>query len=193
MISLFSKNRTAVKALVETFEHYQIESVWFDDFDEAFSQTADLYIFDDLDFEQIKQTQSKQAPCFYLQETENSSENTITKPFKPLELLSKIYPALMCALKGNVILIKDGILNAVKNTFTFGDSIISLTSKEAQLLFFLSQNTTGLTREELLEFVWGYSPDLTTHTLETHIYTLRNKLEATNINIILSGDKYTIA
>ncbi len=54
-----------------------------------------------------------------------------------------------------------------------------LTEKERDLimaLFLAPENS--LSREDLLDQVWGYRPDLDTHTLETHIYRLRHKIEA---------------
>lgn len=193
MISFYSQNSVAAKALIETFERYQIEVMLFDSFDRAFVQPADLYLFDELDNAQYEKTKEKLEPCFYLQHIENTTENTIIKPFKPLYLLSKIYPSLICASKGGSIKIKEYILNPKTNTLTCGDSVISLTSKETQVLVFLSQNETGMSKDDLLSAVWGYGIEISTHTLETHIYKLRNKLEQTNISIILSGDKYTIA
>lgn len=55
---------------------------------------------------------------------------------------------------------------------------IRLTDKERQILVLLAE-VRGKTvdREVLLEKVWGYAPDLDTHTLETHIYRLRQKIE----------------
>lgn len=193
MISFYSQNTLAARALIETFEQYQIEIVLFDDFEKMLSQTADLYLFDELTPNQYETTKGKTEPCFYLQHVGNDNENVIVKPFKPLYLLSKIYPTLICTTKGEEIKIKDYILNPKKNTLTAGDSVISLTSKETQVLFFLSQNETGLSKDDLLSTVWGYGIEITTHTLETHIYKLRNKLEQTNIEILLMSDKYTIA
>jgi len=54
---------------------------------------------------------------------------------------------------------------------------IRLTEKEANILKFLHSAGRTVPRETLLHEVWGYSPAVTTHTLETHIYRLRRKIE----------------
>ena len=55
---------------------------------------------------------------------------------------------------------------------------IRLTEKENDILKFLYQNLeTIVSREVLLHEVWGYNSKVTTHTLETHIYRLRQKIE----------------
>jgi DNA-binding response OmpR family regulator len=55
---------------------------------------------------------------------------------------------------------------------------IRLTEKETAIIKFLyraGDKTVG--REVLLQEVWGYNAGVTTHTLETHIYRLRQKIE----------------
>lgn len=54
---------------------------------------------------------------------------------------------------------------------------IRLTEKETNILKFLHSAGRTVPRETLLHEVWGYSPAVTTHTLETHIYRLRRKIE----------------
>jgi len=55
---------------------------------------------------------------------------------------------------------------------------IRLTEKEADILKFLSDvEGQVVSREVLLAEVWGYNSGVTTHTLETHIYRLRQKIE----------------
>lgn len=57
---------------------------------------------------------------------------------------------------------------------------VSLTETEVKLITALAQaGNTGLERTALLTSVWGYRADLDTHTLETHIYRLRQKIEHT--------------
>lgn len=55
---------------------------------------------------------------------------------------------------------------------------IRLTEKESAILKFLYRAGNQVTsREVLLHEIWGYNPAITTHTLETHIYRLRQKIE----------------
>jgi DNA-binding response OmpR family regulator len=55
---------------------------------------------------------------------------------------------------------------------------IRLTEKEAAILKFLYRaGTHAVARQVLLNEVWGYNASVTTHTLETHIYRLRQKIE----------------
>jgi DNA-binding response OmpR family regulator len=54
---------------------------------------------------------------------------------------------------------------------------IRLTEKESAILKHLYRKGTLVSREELLGAVWGYSAEISTHTLETHIYRLRQKIE----------------
>ncbi len=56
-------------------------------------------------------------------------------------------------------------------------AIVGLTEKETAILLFLHQAAPQpIPRETLLHQVWGYAAGATTHTVETHIYTLRRKL-----------------
>ena len=58
------------------------------------------------------------------------------------------------------------------------DKTIKLTEREVDILKYLYQNSDVISsKENLLENVWGYSADVTTHTIETHIYRLRQKVE----------------
>jgi DNA-binding winged helix-turn-helix (wHTH) protein len=71
---------------------------------------------------------------------------------------------------------------------------MSLTDTEARLLICLFDAQGGnVTRDALLRRVWGYRPGLDTHTVETHIYRLRQKIEAdpaTPSVLVTTGDGY---
>ena len=53
---------------------------------------------------------------------------------------------------------------------------LSLTEKEVEMIIFIKSNN-NVTIKELQNNVWGYSSDLETHTVETHIYRLRKKMK----------------
>ena len=56
--------------------------------------------------------------------------------------------------------------------------VVKLTEKEVAILKYLYKNRNRIvSKNELLQEVWGYAPDVTTHTIETHIYRLRQKVE----------------
>jgi len=68
---------------------------------------------------------------------------------------------------------------------------VEMSTREFQILkYFVSRKGEVVLREELLEHVWGYSPDAlpTTRTVDNHIVKLRQKLEtdSTNPQLILS-------
>ena len=54
---------------------------------------------------------------------------------------------------------------------------VRLTEKETNILKFLHASAGTVPRDILLHEVWGYGPAVATHTLETHIYRLRKKIE----------------
>ena len=59
-----------------------------------------------------------------------------------------------------------------------GGAPIQLTDREADIMATLMDaQREGCTRTYLLHNVWGYHPDIETHTLETHIYRMRQKIE----------------
>jgi DNA-binding response OmpR family regulator len=58
-----------------------------------------------------------------------------------------------------------------------GADPIKLTEKETALLMFLADRAAPVKRSDILAGVWGYGEGIDTHTLETHIYGLRRKLD----------------
>jgi hypothetical protein len=77
-----------------------------------------------------------------------------------------------------------------------GGERVELTAREAELFSaLLEAGEAGLAREDLLRDVWGYASDLETHTLETHIYRLRQKIEKFTAVLQLRAEqgRYTLA
>jgi len=76
------------------------------------------------------------------------------------------------------------------------DRRIRLTEKEAAILVHLHHADGPVERTTLLHEVWGYNDQITTHTLETHIYKLRQKIEANPSDarlLLTEGGGYRLA
>tara|TARA_B100001778_G_C18276007_1_gene488736 strand:+ start:179 stop:547 length:369 start_codon:yes stop_codon:yes gene_type:complete len=76
--------------------------------------------------------------------------------------------------------IKIGEYNLDLNSrkISFKDKSLDLTERETNLIIFINDKK-NVTVKELQKTVWDYSPDLDTHTVETHIYRLRKKMKET--------------
>ncbi|MEZ5896234.1 MAG: response regulator transcription factor [Parvularculaceae bacterium] len=112
----------------------------------------------------------------------NSGANDyITKPFKFAVLLARVRAHLRSHEQSEDAVFKIGPYEfrpAVKMLVSEDDKKIRLTEKEASILKFLYRaGGKPVTRDVLLDEVWGYNSGVTTHTLETHVYRLRQKIE----------------
>ncbi|MCO4823312.1 MAG: response regulator transcription factor [Amylibacter sp.] len=105
----------------------------------------------------------------------------VSKPFKFPVLLARIRAQLRQHEQS-----EDAVFNlgpytfkpAAKMLLTEDEKKIRLTEKETNILKFLYRAQDGVVaRDVLLHEVWGYNAGVTTHTLETHIYRLRQKIE----------------
>ena len=107
----------------------------------------------------------------------------ITKPFRLGVLLARLRTQLRQHEQS-----EDAILNIGPYTFRPGGKLlvddadkrkIRLTEKETSILNYLYRSGAGaVDRDTLLGEVWGYNSGVATHTLETHVYRLRQKIEA---------------
>ncbi|MEZ5757619.1 MAG: response regulator transcription factor [Emcibacteraceae bacterium] len=106
----------------------------------------------------------------------------VTKPFKFGVLLARIRAHLRQHLISEDASYPIGhyIFKPGEKTLTDKDTEekIRLTEKETAILKFLKRaDGATISREKMLNEVWGYNSNVTTHTLETHIYRLRQKIE----------------
>ncbi len=105
----------------------------------------------------------------------------VNKPFKFPVLLARIRAQLRQHEQSEDAIFQLGPYTfkpAMKMLITEDDKKIRLTEKETNILKFLYRSTDGVVaRDVLLHEVWGYNAGVTTHTLETHIYRLRQKIE----------------
>mgnify|MGYP006133614025 CR=1 FL=1 len=73
--------------------------------------------------------------------------------------------------------IKGYELNLNSKFFSKKDLNLKLTEKEIEIILYLNNDKTKHDVLDLQKNIWGYSPDIETHTVETHIYRLRKKLK----------------
>ena len=78
--------------------------------------------------------------------------------------------------KNSSIHIKKYLLNKNEKKLSNINNEIILTEKEIQLLELLLNNKKPISKEKILSSVWNYSSNADTHTVETHIYRLRKKI-----------------
>lgn len=112
---------------------------------------------------------------------ESGANDYVTKPFRFSVLLARIRAALRQHDQSEDVIFTIGPYSfqpAAKTLETADGAKVRLTDKETSILKFLyRQGPKTITRDILLKEVWGYNNRVTTHTLETHIYRLRQKIE----------------
>ena len=112
---------------------------------------------------------------------EAGANDYVTKPFRFAVLLARIRAHLRSHEQSEDAVFRIGPYEfrpAGKMMIDEKGRKIRLTEKETSILKYLYRaGAKAVMREELLAEVWGYNAGVTTHTLETHIYRLRQKIE----------------
>lgn len=114
---------------------------------------------------------------------ESGADDYICKPFGVMELLSRIKAVLRRTGRkspvSDSVLEIDGLsLDNEKRIVSYNGTEVTLTYKEFELLACLMRNKgIVLTREKLMEQVWGFDFEGETRTVDVHVKTLRQKLE----------------
>ena len=112
---------------------------------------------------------------------ENGADDYITKPFGIMELLSRIKAVLRRShtvqkAESHVLSAHDLTIDLDQRTVVYLETEIVLTYKEFELLSYLVRNRgTAISRDRLLEQVWGFSYEGETRTVDAHVKTLRQK------------------
>ena len=79
--------------------------------------------------------------------------------------------------KNSLVKVKSYILDKNSRLLKKNKNSVKVTEKEMNFIEELNNSTDPLTRDYILQNIWGYSSDADTHTLETHIYRLRQKIK----------------
>ena len=127
------------------------------------------------------------------------ADDYVTKPFGMMELVSRIKAVLRrsgaAKKKAEDIIVSGNLeINTKKHEVRADGEVIGLTLKEYELLKRLMENPNiVMTRDSLLEEIWGYDFDGETRTVDVHVRTLRQKLgEAGNLVETVRGVGYRI-
>ncbi len=110
---------------------------------------------------------------------DGGADDYITKPFSVMELISRINAVLRRYKKTSTLQYANVKIYDDKHLVTVDDRGVTLTLKEYELLKLLLQNKNiVMSRNALLNSVWGYNFDGETRTVDVHIRSLRTKLKS---------------
>ncbi len=109
-----------------------------------------------------------------------NADDVLGMPFRLGALLARVRRLLrdVPEREEEAIAIGPFLFHPVQRVLAEAERRIRLTEKEAAILLHLHRAAAPVERQVLLNEVWGYNDQVTTHTLETHIYKLRQKIEA---------------
>ena len=124
---------------------------------------------------------------------ESGANGSVTKPFRLRVLLAKLHAYIyQHERSGDAVVTIGPYIFQPNNKLLVSkedEKKVRLTNKETAILESLYQaGTKAVNRDVLLDEVWGYNASIATHTLETHVYRLRQKIEPdpSNAEILLT-------
>lgn len=186
-ILLLSDNKDLAEDLSEQISLYADDFTVLSEDDE--NAAIDMIILDEKTGELADiRKEHQRTPVILLQKADDESvENNVMnsvvfKPFSLEKLLNQIRSGINIldnSSEGYLNFNKYIVRPLKKDIYNQRNKeVVKLTEKEVAIIKYLYKCRDRIvTKNELLQEVWGYSPDVSTHTIETHIYRLRQKVE----------------
>ncbi|WP_251442392.1 response regulator [Veillonella intestinalis] len=125
---------------------------------------------------------AKTSEIDVVQGLDGGADDYISKPFGVVELVSRIKALLRrtrptAPPKKSILTCGNLVLDKDSRIVTYEDQPITLTLKEYELLLYFMENTgIALSRERIMEVVWGFSYEGESRTVDMHVVTLRQHL-----------------
>ena len=115
------------------------------------------------------------------------ADDYITKPFGVMELISRVKAVLRRTQKAEhqqILIYKNIVIDEAQHKVFVDDEEIELTYKEYEVLKLLIINKgIVLTRDRIMESIWGYDFEQGNRTVDVHIQSLRKKIKSAGVHI----------
>ena len=158
--------------LDEIKENLSFKIIKFEN-EEDFEKKFDL---DRLDYLVISKTDHKLLPNINITDKNFLGFNDLPLSFKKLSELINIKLIKLKFNQQSKIIIKGYELNLNSKFFSKDNLKLKLTEKEIEIILYLNDKKIKHNVADLQKNIWGYSVNMETHTVETHIYRLRKKI-----------------
>ena len=153
----------------------------------------DVYVFlffvDDLEKLDLKELKKIKYPkIFFSKKSENfktiKKDNVLSSflelpvNYQDLEKIIKLAILKFKFLFQSKVEIGKYNLDKNERTISYGKKSVKLTERELDIILYLSGKKEGATKQEIMKDIWSHGEEIDSHTYETHLYRLRQKLQS---------------
>ena len=172
-------NENFTNALIELKAFLGFNLILYESFDEYKNENINAVLFDYGNSKKILSLNINK-PKIYIQEKNKINIEIIIKiPLNIFQFNQEIINVCKkFEFKNNSLInIKNYILDKNERILKKNNTFLKITEKEIDFIEILNSSSKPLSRDFILKNIWNYSTDTDTHTVETHIYRLRQKIK----------------